>query len=524
MSWLSPIALKELLVPRPAGEDVTPAALASVGLAALLGAAWVLPHPLMLQVRHAPLALACGLTLVQLLASIHRARAVLDERAAGTYETLILAGASGARFVSGMVQASVLRGLQPLALALPVFAAGAAALGTPLGTLASFYLVLMAQLVLSASLGVLAASEPPSTTGRRASGVSAGFAIAASGYVLPVLSAFLMLPTVLIAVRGISPGPLAALGDAAWLPLAFCAPAVFAIRTLHIGGLAIPFLPFAIAANLAAAAIPFAHAAARHRLHRHDATQVRRALTAAATVGVLALVAASVPHVPLVLIAVVHLALMLMIAPDATAPAWPATGPDDRPGRGRWRDLFRERCGTGLAFVGALSVAAAPFYALAVPVSAPARVAACAWIYVTVVALTWALLSWELPTPEPVARSGLGLRAAVLLLAAISLATVMWDETLFDKQPPLLVLPVRLVLGAAVLSTPLSGLLGLTALLVGLPVLRRGNLAGAALLCHTTPENLLLLSLGWHALIAILAWLRTRIRLPRDYAEPRSAP
>lgn len=509
---LSPLAYKELLVPNRS-DPITPAALASVACAGLLAVTWLVPHPIMLQVRHVPLALACGLTFVQHLAGIHRANAVLEERAGGTYETLILAGASGSRFVAGMVQASVLAGLQLLALATPVFAAAAAALGTPLTTLAAFYALLAAQLVLGASLAVLGASEPPSTTARRAGAGTTGYAMSGAALLLPFANLLLTLPTVLLAIRGAHSGWFAnTIGDAAYLPLLFCPPAVFAVDTLHLAGVAVPFLPLALAANLAAAAIPFAHAAARHRLHRHDDTQVRRALTFAACVTVLALTAATAARLPVLLVLGVHLALMLAVAPNATAPAWPALGAGAVPGRGRFSDLFRERSGTGLAFVALCCLAAAPFYALA---DGTRALRVFAWLYGTVLALTWALLAWELPASEPEPRSGLGLRTAVVLLAAISVATVLWDETVVEKQPPLLVAPVRAALGAATLSTPLSGALGLYALQHPLPVIRRGNLAGAAMLCRTSPEGLLILSLGWHALLAVLAFLRTRWLLRR---------
>lgn len=509
---LSPLALKELLVP-PRSDPITPAALASVACAGVLALTWLVPHPIMLQVRHVPLALACGLTFVQHLAAIHRATAVLEERSGGTYETLILAGASGSRFVGGMVQASVIAGLQLLALGAPVFAAAAASLGTPLSTLAAFYAVLAAQLVLGASLAVLGASEPPSATARRAGAGTTGYAISGAALLLPMVNFFLTLPTVFLAIRGPYSGWFATtIGDAIYLPLLFCPPAVFALDALHLAGVAVPFLPLALAVNLAAAAIPFAHAAARHRLHRHDDSQVRRALTLAACISVLALVAAAAPRLPVLPVLGVHLALMLAVAPNATAPAWPARGPDDTPGRGRWRDLFRERCGTGLLFVALTCLAAAPFYALT---DATPALKAIAWLYATVIALTWALFAWELPTPEPAPRSGLGLRTALVLFAAISVATVLWDETVVEKQPPLLVAPVRAALGAATLSTPLSGALGLYALQHPLPVIRRGNLAGAATLCRTTPEGLLMLSLGWHALLAVLAFARTRWLLRR---------
>lgn len=509
---LSPLAYKELLV-RERRDPIAPSALAAVGLAGLLAAAWLVPHPLMLQVRHAPLALACGLTLVQHLAAIHRANAVLEERAGGTYETLILAGASGSRFVAGLVQAGLLAGLAQLALAAPVFAAAAASLGTPLSTLAAFYAVLASQLALGSALAVLGASEPPSATARRAGAGSTGYTIAGAAFLLPVACLLLMLPTVFLAVRGPSQGPLTgAVGDAAYLPLLFCPPAVFALDSLSIGGVAVPFLPLAMLVNLAAAAIPFAHAAARHRLHRHDETRVRRALTLAACIATLALTVAAAARLPVLLVLGVHLALMLAVAPNATAPAWPALGADSRPGRGTFAELLRERSGTGLAFTALVCLAAAPFYLRA---DAPRELCALAWVYATVLALAWALFAWELPTSEPTPRTGLGLRSAVCLFALISIASVMWDETVAEKQPPVLVAPVRVALGAATLSTPLSGMLGLYARQYPLPVLRRGNLAGAAFLCRTAPENLLLYSMGWHALLALAAFARTRWLLAR---------
>ena len=50
-------------------------------------------------------------------------------------------------------------------------------------------------------------------------------------------------------------------------------------------------------------------------------------------------------------------------------------------------------------------------------------------------AVTWALIAFELPTAEAPGTSELGLRAAVLLLTFIALPTVLWDETLLSRQP-----------------------------------------------------------------------------------------
>ena len=521
---LSPLALKELLaVSRP--DDLMAVAVGALGLAALLGTAWVVPHPVLLQVRHAPVAIACGLTLVQLLSSVHRARLVLDERAGGTYETLILSGASGARFVAGMVQASLLRAVQPLALMLPVFAACAAALGTPLATVAGFYALLGAQLVLASALGVLGASEPAGTRAGRTPGSEVrAFRMGAAAYVLPTVAACLMLPTLWFAIRGLPREALAAaLGDAPLLPLVFCAPAVFALDSLRIGGVEVPFLALAVAVNLGLAAIPFARAAARHRHHRHDLTRARRGLTVGAYLLAFGLTVASLGDGAgfgaLALVACVHLMLMLAIAPDATAPAWPASGAGEVPGITGAAFVLRERAGTGPAFLALLAGIAAPFYARVAPAGG-GGLAMLAWLYVSVVSLAWAMVAFELPAPEPVPRTGLGLRTALLMLGGVSLTAILWDETLVEAQAPWLVLPARVVLGLAVISTPLSGLLGLTAMTVALPVLRRGSLAGAAVLCRTSPGGLFMLSLGWHAAVAVVGWVRAILLARRAAARP----
>lgn len=528
--WISPLVLKELRSPEQEPADQLLVLGTTVALALALMVAWLVPHPLLFQVRHAPLAIASALVMYQLLMAGHRARLVMDERDGRTYETLILSGAAGWGFIAGMAQAGVLRALAPMAQLAPVFAAASVAVGVPAGPIVKFYLLAGAHVTLVCALAVQAAGDAASgaRAGRAGSDApESGGRVPHRALWFPVASSGLLIPVWMLAVGGAArqtvegwaTGPLA-------VALAFCPASAFVIDSVRIFGMAVPFLPLAIALNLGAAAIPLARAAERHTHRRHDRSTARRVLGAASFAIMLALLAATAwPErglAALFALGLTHLALMLAMAPDATDPAWPGTAPGDTPGDGRWADLFRERCGTGLAYVAVLDVVAGPLYALVAPASHPWTGFAL-WLYATVASLAWAALSFDLPRNERPAADRLGLRSAVLALTVASAASLLWDEAVAAKQPASLVLPVRVVLAVAVVSSPFSALLGLASAVAAVPALRRGSFYGPAQLCHTTIEGLFLLSLGWYAALAVIGWVRIRWRV-RARRSPSPAP
>jgi hypothetical protein len=529
---MSPLVLKELRSPEQEPADQMLVLAAAIFLTLGLVMAWLVPHPVLFQVRHAPLAIASALVLYQMLLAGHRARLVMDERDGRTYETLILSGAAGWGFVAGMVQSSMLRALAPMAQMAPLFVAASVAVGVPAWPIVAFHALALAHVALVSALAVQAAGDAAS--GARA-GRAGGDAPESGGRVphralwLPIVSAALLIPVWALAVGGTArQNALAWLGGPLTALMAFCPASVFVIESVPVFGVAVPFLPVAVLLNLGAAALPMARAAARHRHRRHDTSTVRRALSLAAFLVSLGLLAATGwpgrGFGSLATLAVAHLVLMLMLAPDATDPAWPATAPGDAPGHGRMADVFRERCGTGLAYVALLDLAAGPLYLLA----GPGRVALWTWCYATVASLAWAALSFELPRNERPGADRVGLRAAVVALTLASAASLLWDETVATRQPAWLVGPVRFVLAVAVLTSPLTGLLGLASTMVAIPALRRGSFHGPAQLCHTTIEGLFWLSLGWYAALAVLGWLRARWQVrgsrPPDPSSPSAAP
>jgi hypothetical protein len=519
--WLSPIAEKELLPPPPAHEDMALAPLTVILVAAALGFAWSAVDPLALTMRHLTLLLASILVFTGAVAGMNRSNTAIAERIGGNYETLLLSGASGWRLVLGLVQGGVLKSLLMASLTLPAFAACVAALGTPLARLAAFVAVFVPWLVMIHACGVLAGSGAlPEARGSRPANTAIGVFMLPTAYAIapPFLSMLILIP-----IAGLAVSPVAfarvtpVVGDLHLLPALFCPTGVFAIASIRLCGVAVPFVPLAIAANLALAAWAMACAAPMHRQHRYDLTQQRRAFTALGHLALLAIATASSSTAPggapLFALTVIELLFLLACAPDASSPGWPGTGAGDTPGRGRLADLFRERCGTGVAFVALLVLTAAPFFALAAPPGM--RLRGCeAWLLTAVCGLAWTLCAFQLPPGEAARDSGLRVRLGIGTLMLIAASATFWNEPALSAQAPFLVAPMRWLLSAAVLVTPVGALLRLADLLVPW-VLPPTTLLNLWQLLGRNPERIYWHTISVHAALAIAFWVRNRLRVRR---------